>query len=1193
MSISIRNLLLATSALVPLGLAPAYANPLGSQVVGGTATIQGQGTSTVTVTQSTDKAIINWNTFNIGTGELTRFIQPSSSSVALNRVTGGLGPSQLYGTLSANGRLFLVNPDGILVGPGGKIDTAGFLATSHDITNADFMAGRYNFSIPGRPDASIVNQGMITAQSGGFAALVAPGVRNTGTISATLGKVGLASGNGFTLDFYGDKLVTLQVGDQIASSVKDVATGQPLRALVSNEGTLKANGGRVELSAVAARQVVDAVINNTGVIEANTIGTSNGMIVLAAATAATKPAGAPTQSVKVSGTLSAAGKNPGEVGGKVIITGKSIKLSNARIDASGDAGGGTVLIGGDVGGGNPSSGVVGVLQAKLEPGPVPTATDVTIDAATVIDASAKSTGNGGKVVAWADQWTSFQGTIFARGGAIWGDGGFAEVSGKQNLQFAGKADLGAPNGQQGTLLLDPQDVTIGSLGTWVITVPALQTALASGNVLVTTGSGTGNGDITVAQSVSWSNANTLVLGAYRNIIINNGITIANTGAGSLDLAAGVFSPPSGNWYGTGTGTIIFNGSGKVDFSHSTGQVNFGYNPIGGYASPTNYSASVLTNFAVPNQFTPFMWVNNVTDLQNINQNLSGKYLLANNIDASATASWNGGAGFIPIGNISTPFTGWLVGVGGTIPIITLGATIDKLTINSSASTIGLFGVAGLGAYVGNVGLTNASITATCSSFCWVGGLAGANLGTVSQTSVGGSINVLGNTGWISVGGLIGENAMQIIKSFSSAMVIATSLHSGVYAGGLVGLNDSGGGAISLSYATGSVAGTSGVGSAAEVGGLVGANGGMGANAGVISTSYATGSVTATNILNFFYLGGLVGASASGIATNSYWDTQTTGQLTSSGGGTGLTTAQLKAGLPNGFDPTVWGISATINNGYPYLLWQTASTPTPPPPTILQPPSSQLSLPVNTSLFGTGQIQGFTQPISWQIAGSTPPVILPSYTPPTPPQSQPTVSGSPLTTGSIGSLPTTSSFAPMLVEIKNAMGSQTHLIDEALFNRVVSAIGLNTKYSSDGGYIYPPNYSQYQHECVALVLALRPDLRSPNSSSSATDFWTPGSQVDLNGKPNPALQPGMAIATFTSGGSKGTYPADGIMPDGTIAHTAIFLGYGYDAKGNLGMYILDQYTAHPGIVARPAEIRFDVFNTTTAAEYYVVVPKSGP
>src|SRR5215472_5816681 len=372
----LRNLLLTTAALLALGAAPAAGGPAGGTVVGGTATIQGQGGPAVTVNQSSGSAIINWNTFNIGVNESVRFNQPGASSVILNRVTGGLGPSEILGTLTANGRVFVINRDGILFGPSAVVNTAGFLATTHDIKNSDFMAGRYNFNIPGRPDASIVNQGRITATSGGFAALVAPGMRNTGTITATLGTVALVSGNSFTLDLYGDKLITLAVNDQIASKVIDVATGKPLKSLVSNEGKIRANGGRVELTAAAARAVVDSVINTSGVIKANSIGHRNGMIVLAAATGASKPTGAPTQTVKISGTLAAAGKKKGTQGGTILVSGEDIKLTNARIDASGRRGGGKVLIGGDRGGGNPKTGLVSNPSAKLETYVIPTATTV-------------------------------------------------------------------------------------------------------------------------------------------------------------------------------------------------------------------------------------------------------------------------------------------------------------------------------------------------------------------------------------------------------------------------------------------------------------------------------------------------------------------------------------------------------------------------------------------------------------------------------------------------------------------------------------------------------------------------------------------------------------------------------------------------------------------------------------------------
>src|SRR6476646_10569923 len=458
----LRNLLLATTPLLALGLTQASAGPEGGTVVGGTASIQGQGTSAVIINQSSSSAIINWNTFNIRANESVRFNQPSSSSVALNRVTGGLGPSEIMGTLTANGRVFVINREGILFGPSAVVNTAGFLATTNDIRNRDFMAGRYNFNISGRPDASIVNQGHITASSGGFAALVAPGVRNTGTITATLGTVSLASGNMFTLDLYGDKLIQLGVGDEIASQVKDVATGQPLKSLVSNtkSGTLSANGGRVELTAAAARAVVDSVINTKGVIRADSIGRQNGMIVLNAATVGSKPAGAPAQTIKLAGTISSAGSHRGTTGGTIVVSGEHIKIANAKIDASGCRGGGKILIGGDWGGGHPDLSLVTNASAKLENFTIATATTVSVDGATTINASATGRGNGGKVVLWSDSETTFAGTILARGGPESGGGGFVEVSSQQLLNYSGTTDTRAPNGKVGTLLLDPFDVSI-------------------------------------------------------------------------------------------------------------------------------------------------------------------------------------------------------------------------------------------------------------------------------------------------------------------------------------------------------------------------------------------------------------------------------------------------------------------------------------------------------------------------------------------------------------------------------------------------------------------------------------------------------------------------------------------------------------------------------------------------------------
>src|SRR3954447_26713377 len=142
-----RSVLRAATALLALGIAPVAAGPEGGTVVGGAATISGQGGPAVVVNQSTGSAVINWNTFNIGVNESVRFNQPNSSSVALNRVVGGLGPSEILGSLTANGRVFIINRDGVLFGPGAVVNTAGFLASTSDIKNSDFMAGRYNFKI--------------------------------------------------------------------------------------------------------------------------------------------------------------------------------------------------------------------------------------------------------------------------------------------------------------------------------------------------------------------------------------------------------------------------------------------------------------------------------------------------------------------------------------------------------------------------------------------------------------------------------------------------------------------------------------------------------------------------------------------------------------------------------------------------------------------------------------------------------------------------------------------------------------------------------------------------------------------------------------------------------------------------------------------------------------------------------------
>ena len=435
-----------------MNFANAQELPSGAEIVAGDVRVNAS-SGRMEIDQASSTGIVNWDSFNIGSSSRVVFVQPNKDAVTLNRVVG-INPSLISGTLTANGTVVLVNPDGILFDSGSVVDVGGLLATTADISNSDFLAANYLFKIPGRGDASVVNNGNISASDAGFVALVAPGVRNSGTITANLGKVTMASGNGFNLDLYGDNLINLSVSDEVLGDVVDLETGITMQSSVDNSGHLKSDGGRIAMDAVTAKRVVDQVINNTGVIEASSVDLKNGKIVLSAQTQSTKVQHAPSQKVTVSGELRASGTDIGETGGQIEIVGEDLSLQNATIVATGDAGGGTVLIGGDYMGGNPKGSVVAHYNIPLEAQPIPTARNLTVDQDTVVDASAISRGHGGKIVNWSDGKTTFDGTIRSRGGAESGDGGFVEVSGLEQVEFADlDVDLIAPNGLNGTIFI--------------------------------------------------------------------------------------------------------------------------------------------------------------------------------------------------------------------------------------------------------------------------------------------------------------------------------------------------------------------------------------------------------------------------------------------------------------------------------------------------------------------------------------------------------------------------------------------------------------------------------------------------------------------------------------------------------------------------------------------------------------------
>lgn len=199
---------LMTAALV----ASAMANPTGPDVRNGQVHITGLGGAQVNIEQLTNRAIVNWDSFSIGAQEAVRFLQPSQMAVILNRVTGQ-DPSQILGSLSANGQVFLINPNGILFGPNSTVDVGGLVASTLSLSDEDFLAGNYNFAQDPREElASIINQGTITVSDGGYAVLTAPLVSNEGMIVANLGKVVLAGGESTTLNFDGRDLISYNVG---------------------------------------------------------------------------------------------------------------------------------------------------------------------------------------------------------------------------------------------------------------------------------------------------------------------------------------------------------------------------------------------------------------------------------------------------------------------------------------------------------------------------------------------------------------------------------------------------------------------------------------------------------------------------------------------------------------------------------------------------------------------------------------------------------------------------------------------------------------------------------------------------------------------------------------------------------------------------------------------------------------------
>ncbi|MDF9832737.1 filamentous hemagglutinin family protein [Ereboglobus sp. PH5-5] len=520
--------------------------PVGT-VVSGEASFDYNGNKT-TITAG-NNAIIEYPKFNIDRNETVQFVQPTDTSRVLNRITGG-DPSSILGSLQANGIVYFVNPAGIYFGQHATIDVGQFYAAAGNLSNANFLAGRDNFE---RLSGQVHNEGVINASA---IHLIGQNVRNTGNLNSPAGLVMLAAGD--------DVLIGRRGEHVFVNATKTTPDAASATAGVENAGNINAEGGRALL---AAGDLYALAVQNSGVIKARNV----------------ELAGQGSGEVWNRGAIDAASADT--EGGRVEITGQYIGIDeNAIIDASGAHGGGEVLIGGDYQGAN-----AGIRNA--------TATYVAEGAA--IRADATTSGSGGKVIVWADETTRFHGSISATG---FTSGGFAEVSGKQNLLYTGLADLRSADGSAGTLLLDPDNLTIstaastpgvipGSVFTapvsdtdWNLNTSDLVTQLELANVTVQTLTG----NITVADAIAWTNPYSLTLNSGSDILINSPITADAgdlillaardtilSGAGAVNVG-GIFSATSRFFESASLeNTITAGGDISIATPQATGNVSIG------------------------------------------------------------------------------------------------------------------------------------------------------------------------------------------------------------------------------------------------------------------------------------------------------------------------------------------------------------------------------------------------------------------------------------------------------------------------------------------------------------------------------------------------------------------------------------------------------------------------------------------
>ncbi|MBI4985289.1 MAG: filamentous hemagglutinin N-terminal domain-containing protein [Rhodocyclales bacterium] len=699
-------------ALGMLAGGPAFALGTGEQVAAGTVNFARPDNRTLVVTQGSDQAIVNWQSFSIGAGETTRFVQPSSSAVILNRILGN-DASHIYGNLQANGIVFLTNPNGILFSRGAQVDVGGLVAASLGISDQNFLNRSYHFTNDGGA-GSIVNGANINAATG-YVALIAPQVSNTGAIAASNGSVGLVAGDAVVLDFDHDGKINFKIDLPAAS------------ARIDNSGLIAADGGRVVMNASAKDALLSTVLNNSGIVRARGLAMKNGEIVLD---------GGASGVTSVTGTLDASGKEAGQTGGTVKVLGDKVGLfGQARIDVAGDAGGGTALVGGN-------------YQGK---GAERNANATYVGNAVTINADALTAGNGGKVAIWSDNVTRYYGTLSAQGGFTGGDGGFAEISGRSALIFRGTVKLGATNGSLGTLLLDPLTITIadGANSSGAnddqLTDPAADTAINFADTAASDFTISAGQIEALTADILLEARNSIILGDLADgaLTLQSNVTLTartRNDSGSGDAATGgiSFTDTNDAIVASGTGGIVLQAgtSNGLSFNGTaTSDISVGKLTTNGGAISLEASRNVtLNNDVNSGNGTLRVVANNGTFTQSAGTitadsfgiRTSGAVVLtaANNVTTLA-ANVSGSGNSFTFQNETDGFAVGTVAAAGTIYASTTGITTADVTAGSSGGIT----LSGSGAIA-----INAALATGTSNIAEAGGAETAQTGAIQITS---------------------------------------------------------------------------------------------------------------------------------------------------------------------------------------------------------------------------------------------------------------------------------------------------------------------------------------------------------------------------------------------------------------------------------------------------------------------------